>query len=57
MIRLGIVGCGDIAQKSYLPALTKEFRGLARVDIMESAIRSARTGRALRLRTTFPFPH
>ena len=27
------------------------------VDIMESAIRSARTGRALALRTTFPFPH
>lgn len=31
MIRLGVVGCGDIAQKSYLPAIAREFRGLARL--------------------------
>lgn len=40
MIRVGILGCGDIAQKSYLPSLTRQFKGLARVsavcDIMET---------------------
>jgi len=46
MIKVGVVGCGDIANRSYLPALAGELRDTARLtavcDIIESRARAAR---------------
>ena len=30
-LKIAVIGCGDIAQKSYLPGLAGSFKGLARV--------------------------